>query len=413
MRMFTTQANKNGVAVTEAFIDQIIANSDKYICIPLCADTKKLRNGDTGHMGHMLDRRTGQFLSEQIGAFSHYDKVADEYGVSLIGEARIAKRNQKVCEAIQSLYDAGQLNFSFEILAKEVAEQDGVKVIDAAEGNELIGMAVVSIPAYPEAKALALVAEIEDDNRASAMLAYAAYEMAEVDFDTIRNWFFQTLRASLGDAIWDYRIERLGMDFAILYSMAHGRTLKVEYVADDDGVSIMDMYEVAYTRVENEKNGGVNMNEQEMQAQLEAAQGEVRELKKQIAEKDDLIAGRDAKIVEQEEKLAETEKARGELFAQVEALLPVQEELANLRTQIEAAEKETLQKDLTQYAQAHGLDLEDEIVAKAVAACDAKALLAECVKKLPVQDAKPAMAPHAMTAGIQTEQYGGLLAAHE
>ena len=40
-------------------------------------------------------------------------------------------------------------------------------VIDASEGNELIGMAVVSTPAYPEATALKLVAEQtrEDDTK--------------------------------------------------------------------------------------------------------------------------------------------------------------------------------------------------------------------------------------------------------
>lgn len=40
-----------------------------------------------------------------------------------------------------------------------LVEKDGVQVIDAAEGNELIGMAVVTTPAYLEATALQLVAE--------------------------------------------------------------------------------------------------------------------------------------------------------------------------------------------------------------------------------------------------------------
>ena len=49
MRMFTTQPNQNNVAVTEAFIDSIVANAEKYRCIPLCADTRKLKNGDHKH----------------------------------------------------------------------------------------------------------------------------------------------------------------------------------------------------------------------------------------------------------------------------------------------------------------------------------------------------------------------------
>ena len=35
----------NGFAVSEAFIDQIIANAAKYTCLPLCADANRLRLG--------------------------------------------------------------------------------------------------------------------------------------------------------------------------------------------------------------------------------------------------------------------------------------------------------------------------------------------------------------------------------
>ena len=67
-----------------------------------------------------------------------------------------------LCETLMRLYEAGALNFSFEILVGNAARQDGITIIDAAEGNELIGMAVVSTPACPEATALKLIAE--DDN---------------------------------------------------------------------------------------------------------------------------------------------------------------------------------------------------------------------------------------------------------
>ena len=45
MRMFSTRVNRNGFAVSEAFIDQIIANAAKYTCLPLCADANRLRLG--------------------------------------------------------------------------------------------------------------------------------------------------------------------------------------------------------------------------------------------------------------------------------------------------------------------------------------------------------------------------------
>ena len=34
MRMFSTRPNRNGYAVSEAFMDNIVANAGKYACLP-------------------------------------------------------------------------------------------------------------------------------------------------------------------------------------------------------------------------------------------------------------------------------------------------------------------------------------------------------------------------------------------
>ena len=34
MRMFSTRPNRNGYAVREAFLDNIVANATKYTCLP-------------------------------------------------------------------------------------------------------------------------------------------------------------------------------------------------------------------------------------------------------------------------------------------------------------------------------------------------------------------------------------------
>ena len=34
MRMFSTRPNRNGFAVSETFIDNIVANAPKYTCLP-------------------------------------------------------------------------------------------------------------------------------------------------------------------------------------------------------------------------------------------------------------------------------------------------------------------------------------------------------------------------------------------
>lgn len=53
MRMFSTRANLNNCAVTEAFIDDIIANKQDYICMPLCADVPKLKKKDYRGLTHL------------------------------------------------------------------------------------------------------------------------------------------------------------------------------------------------------------------------------------------------------------------------------------------------------------------------------------------------------------------------
>lgn len=108
----------------------------------------------------MQDEDTGQLRADLIGAFVDFEKINDEYGVSLYGLARIPKRDPEVLKAIRRLYEAGELNCSFEIWAEEQKRMGSIVCIDAAPGNHLTAMAIVSVPAYPESKVLALVAEV-------------------------------------------------------------------------------------------------------------------------------------------------------------------------------------------------------------------------------------------------------------
>lgn len=99
MRMFSTRPNVNGDGVTERFIDAIIERQPEHVGLPLYADTKRLRSKDFSNLGHQFDPTSGEFLTEEIGSFCHFEKVQDEFGVSLFGEARVYKRSQKVCAA--------------------------------------------------------------------------------------------------------------------------------------------------------------------------------------------------------------------------------------------------------------------------------------------------------------------------
>lgn len=166
MVMFVAEeANLNGVRVTEAFIDDVVANQDRYITLPLVADTRMLWNG--GHLGHKYDPKSDTFDTTIIGSFYKFEKKVEANVASLVGYARISKRDQETCNAIAKLYAEGQLKFSFEIACSVMSElDDGTMRIDAKPGNYLTSLCVVSQPACPNAVAMQLVAETNEEAEA-------------------------------------------------------------------------------------------------------------------------------------------------------------------------------------------------------------------------------------------------------
>ena len=158
-RLCDTKTNANGHRVTEAFIDEIVANQDKYVGIPLCADVRSLINGNK--LGHMYNKLTNQFMSAIIGSMYSFEKITASDGVaSLIIEARIMKRYKAICEALTKLFADNKLKFSFELSCGAYSElDDGTILIDANEQNFLEGAAVVTFPACEDAVAMQLVAE--------------------------------------------------------------------------------------------------------------------------------------------------------------------------------------------------------------------------------------------------------------
>ena len=158
-KLCDTKTNLNGVRVTEAFIDEIVANADDYSGTPLCADVRGLLNNRK--IGHMYNQATGEFMSSIIGSMLSFERVDGSNGVvSLVFTARVMKRYKKICNALEQLYNDGKLKFSFEVSCGSYTEEDdGTIVIDADESNYLEGAAVVTLPACEEAVALELVAE--------------------------------------------------------------------------------------------------------------------------------------------------------------------------------------------------------------------------------------------------------------
>lgn len=85
--------------------------------------------------------------------------------------ARIPKRESEICDAICDMYSKGLLCFSYEIKYQTDhthRAEDGTLVIDVGPHNALTGLAIVSTPAYPDAVALDLVAELKDGGELTA-----------------------------------------------------------------------------------------------------------------------------------------------------------------------------------------------------------------------------------------------------
>lgn len=167
-RLFSLKTNLNGVRVTEAFLDEIVENEDKYIGIQLYADVKGLLANRP--IGHMYNPRTGEFKTTPVGSFVKFEKEQLDGDAYLVGTARIMKRNKAVCEAVASLFADNKLKFSFEINCGAYTKQaDGTIVIDADPANYFEGQAIVTMPACEEAVALQLVAECLAEGDENAM----------------------------------------------------------------------------------------------------------------------------------------------------------------------------------------------------------------------------------------------------
>lgn len=187
--LFTVpSANLNGVRCTAGFMEEIVENQDKYIGLPLCADTVNLVSGRYKKLGHCYNPKTGTYSSSIIGSFYRFEKEELSDGeVALVGYARVMKRNKKVCKAIGELFAEGALKFSFEISCGtyETLEDDTI-LIDAADNNYIEGMCIVSFPACPEAVALDLVAEINGIGK-EADVMNDVIESAAVETEVLEN----------------------------------------------------------------------------------------------------------------------------------------------------------------------------------------------------------------------------------
>lgn len=309
------------------------------------------------------------------------------------------------------MYDNNALNFSFEISAGAVSIVDGISIVDVNEANELTAMAVVSVPAYPESKALDLVAEADDMAR---FYEHASMLISEVDLETVKCRFHKLLYEVLGDGVYALNVLLFCHDCVILYAFETGMTYKVEYKMDNDDLLITDIYTVDYVRSKGseEEMFAENMNTEaeavvevaEAVAEVEEAIAEVEtEVEVEVAEEvieaevqvetaeeivEDVIAEdqeedkvedpvQEVEEDKEDEELAELRKRVAELEAENETLSQYKAEIEKIEEEKRIAEVESKKEKLRKYASEEGLSIEEPVIAEAIEALDYEAIVAE------------------------------------
>lgn len=369
MRMCSTRPNGNKQGVTEAFIDSIIGNPDKYNCLPLYVDIDRLRGRVYRNLGHMFDKHTGTFGTTMIGSMIHFSKVQDEYGISLMGEARIPKRDSDICKRIIELYEMNMQNFSYEITysKNDVVIIDGVTFVDASENNNLTGMCVVSVPAYEESVAKNLIAENECENERNDTNDHDKYDDDIDDEDDD-----------------DDDIQTQGADYTMTLEEAMSAIAEKDSKIAELEAKISAAEKCAQD-MEKEKDEAV----EQAACDKNKAKAELDEAKSAIAEKD-------VKISELEAKVAELE--------------PMKAELETIKAEKEAAQLAEKQEKAKSFAERQGLDVESEAVKTAIASQDYEAIASMAMEIKPNTNQKVTMASYAMTAGLEIEEkYGDLV----
>ena len=383
-KLFDNSGNRNKEGVTAAFISEIMNHREKYAALPIYVDVKALLDGRYSELGHNYDPQTGRFNTEQVGGLVDFTMSVNDAGVvSLYAEARIPKRESEICERLQDLFVRGGLNVSFEVKynPENTFMKDGVRFVDAGEGNTLTGMCIVSVPACPDANALDMVAEVVN--------AEETTETNEVK-EEVPN---EELNTTVAEApVAETETEHIEAQAEQTEEVAQAEVTEAEVVRE--AVSVHEGYSVC-------PETGETLHEvyetHELVETVEPAEAPVAEAPV-IAEDETQPDPRDARIAE-----LETELAR------------VTAELKVFQDAKMAAELQAKQDKAKAFAQKQGLNVEDEAVAHAISEVNYEAIAELAMASEPAQETPaPAAVEVTMASFVDMEisgddEYGGLL----
>lgn len=235
MRLFTTEPNLNKVQVTKAFVEDIVENKENYIGLPLFVDMNKLRKNFLKNLDHAYDRKNDEFKTEMVGSFYDFElEEIDKEIYGLIGKVKIAKRNRQTVEAIKKMFAEHNLNVSFEIAVKDSKQADGITIVDKGEGNMLVGMAIVTLPACENATTLKLVANIDENvlRDAIATVIDGDFEILQTSNNTALVIDENRVLSIVRFEVADKRINIKGVDKVEDILKEKGEELTVETLAE-------------------------------------------------------------------------------------------------------------------------------------------------------------------------------------
>lgn len=380
-KLCDNQGNQNREGVTAAFISDIINNVEKYTALPLYVDVPALLSKDYRHLTHRYDPETGRFNTTQIGGIVDFHTEINNLGiVSQYGEARIPKREIDICERIQELFNIGGLNVSFEIKynPNNVVIKDGVRFVDAGEGNSLTGMAIVSVPACPDANALDMVAEAVEQTEVNEVneimpneeIAVAENETVETQ-ETVAEQVTEEIQAE--EATNEETVSTAETAEA---EVVHERVEVTEgYTTTPEGETFHEVH-TEHTLVETVDPEPVATPVIAEEAQADERDVEIAQLKARIAE-----------------------------------LENVEAELRQMKEEQALAELQAKQEKAKAFASKQGLNVDDESVANAIANLDYEAIadmaMASVVEQPKQEQPEVTMASY-VDIGI-SGKYGDLL----
>lgn len=377
----------------------------------------------------MQNRITGTFGTTQVGGMLNFRKVNDEYGISLIGEARIPKREQTICERVIELYERGELNFSFEIRYTEdhVVKMNGITFIDAAEHNALTGMAIVSVPAYDESFALSLVAEErkevdnsdEEVNKGVEKMDKAENTMTEpVATEEIVAVSEETKPESTTEHVIAETAESDTVAEDAVAEKAEPECMDDDPDDDDDDDECSNEAECKKkssdaqckknsdaeckkknSGAECKKNTDGDMKDAQCKKNTAKSQRTVSELEIALAKTEADWAVEHAQYMALEAEIADLRANKAAMDAEIERLRAVEAEYAALNAAKEAEELAAKQEKARMFAQKQGLNTQDEAVASAVKSLDYQAIAELAMAQYPVVE-KPVVS----VAGFATAE---------